>query len=327
MEQDDTQSVDDQAVQWFVLLRDEDATTDDRRAFARWLAADPAHETAWRSVERMWGGLDALAPEVTRQRRKSRRSSRLKRGAAAALLLAALGIGWQMLPTGLFADYRTAIGEHRIIVLQDGSQVDLGAASALDVSFSAGERRVRLLTGEAFFTVTKDAARPFVVAAENGEVKVLGTAFDVKIADGVAVAVAHNAVQVSAQVSDHPGAVPDAPVVVNQGQIVRYDSASISTVGAADLDSIQAWRHGQLVFRDVPLDTVLAELQRYRSGRIALIGGALGQRRVTAVFDAAKADSALDTIAESLSLRIYRAAGLLTVIIPNDGAEKTPASN
>ncbi|GEC17474.1 FecR family protein [Nitrobacter winogradskyi] len=324
MEQNGTQSVDDQAVQWFVLLRDEDATAEDRRAFAHWLAFDPTHETAWRSVERMWGGLDALAPEVARQRRKPRRNSRLKRGAAVALLLAAIGIGWQMAPTGLFADYRTAIGERRMIVLQDGSQVDLGAASALDVSFSTGERRVRLLTGEAFFTVTKDAARPFVVAAENGEVKVLGTAFDVKIADGVAVAVAHNAVQVSAQPPDRPG---DAPVVVKQGQIVRYDSAGISAVDTADLESIQAWRHGQLVFRDVPLDTVLTELQRYRSGRIALIGGALGQRRVTAVFDATKTEQALDTIAESLSLRVYRAGGLLTVIIPNDSAEKTPVGD
>lgn len=331
MGQNETQPVDDQAVEWFVLLRDDEATAEDRRAFAHWLAADPAHEAAWRSVERMWDGLDALAPDVARLRRKPRKASRLKKGAAAALLLAALGIGWQMTPAGLFADYRTAVGERRTVALQDGSKVDLGAASALDVSFSAGERRVRLLAGEAFFTVTKDAARPFVVAAENGEVKVLGTAFDVKIADGVVVAVARNAVQVSAQIADQASgraaAVPDAPVVVRQGQIVRYDSAGISAVGTADLDSIQAWRRGQLVFRDVPLDTVLAELQRYRSGRIALLGGALGQRRVTAVFDAAKADSALDTIAESLSLRVYRAAGLLTVIVPNGDAEKNPAGD
>ena len=236
MEQDDTQSVDDQAVQWFVLLRDEDATTDVRRAFARWLAADPAHESGvavgrtdvgWPGCARAGG--DQAAAQVAK---KQPIKERCRRGPVAGRARHRLANA----SDGLFADYRTAIGEHRIIVLQDGSQIDLGAASALDVSFSAGERRVRLLTGEAFFTVTKDAARPFVVAAENGEVKVLGTAFDVKIADGVAVAVAHNAVQVSAQVSDHPGAVPDAPVVVNQGQIVRYDLASISTVGAADLD-------------------------------------------------------------------------------------------
>jgi transmembrane sensor len=323
MDKHDMQSVDEQAVQWFVLLRDDDATAEDRSAFASWLAADRAHEAAWRSVERMWGGLDALAPDAARLRRKPRRAGRLKGIAAAAVLLAVLGIAWQMTPVGLLADYRTAIGERRVIALQDGSQVELGAASALDVAFSAGERRVKLLSGEAFFTVTKDEARPFVVAAENGEVKVLGTAFDVKIADGVMVAVTRNAVRVSARAST----TSIAPIVVTQGQAVRYDADGISAVSAADLDSIQAWRQGQLVFRNVPLDAVLAELQRYRSGRIALIGGALGQRRVTAVFDAHNADAALDTIAESLSLRVYHAAGLLTVIVPNNDAEKSSAGD
>jgi len=321
MDKNDMPSVDDQAVQWFVLLRDEDATAEDRSAFANWLVADPAHEAAWHSVERMWGSLDALTPDASRP--QPRRASRLKGSAAAAVLLAALGIGWQITPVGLLADYRTAAGERRVIALQDGSQVELGAASALDVAFSASERRVKLLTGEAFFTVTKDAARPFVVAAENGEVKVLGTAFDVKIADGVMVAVTQSAVQVSTRA----GTTSSAPVVVAQGQAVRYDADGISAVSAADLDSIQAWRQGQLVFRNVPLNAVLAELQRYHSGRIALIGGTLGQRRVTAVFDAHDVDAALDTIAESLSLRVYRAAGLLTVIVPNNDAEKSPASH
>jgi len=303
-------SVDDQAVQWFVLLRDDEATEDDRRAFADWLAADPAHEAAWRSVERMWGGLDALAPAAARPRR----AGRLKGAAAAAVLLVAVGIGWWMAPAGLLADHRTAVGERRTIALQDGSQVELGAMTALDIAFSARERRITLLSGEAFFTVTKDADRPFIVAAENGEVRVLGTAFDVKIDDGVRVAVAENAVQVRA---DGPASM-STPVTVTEGQAVRYDAQGVSEVTAADLDSIQAWRQDQLIFRDVPLNTVLAELQRYRFGRIALIGGALGRRRVTAVFDARNVDMALDTIAESLSLRIHNIAGLLTVIVPNN---------
>jgi len=321
MDGNDMQSVDDQAVQWFVLLHDDEATEEDRRRFAEWLAADPAHEAAWRSVERMWGGLDALAPSAAGlPRQQTPRAGRWKGIAAAAVLLVTLGIGWQAMPVGLFADNRTAVGERRTIMLQDGSQVELGAATALDVAFSLGERRVRLLAGEAFFTVTKDPARPFIVAAENGEVKVLGTAFDVKIGDGVMVAVAQNTVQVSAAASQ--------PVIVTQGQAVRYDAEGISAVTAADLDAVQAWRQGQLVFHDVPLNTVLTELQRYRSGRIALIGDTLGQRRVTAVFDAGNVDAALDTIAKSLSLRIYHATGLLTVIVPNsdsNGTEKNPA--
>lgn len=299
-------SVEDQAVHWFVALRDDEATEADRQAFDRWLAADGTHAEAWRSLERMWGGLDAVAARAGR-----RRPRRLKRAAAAFVLAGLMALGWSMAPEGLFADHRTATGELRTVTLADGSRVELGAASALDVAFSAGERRVILRTGRAFFTVAPDAARPFVVVARAGEVRVLGTAFDVNLDDGVTVAVARNAVQVSV------AAGPAARVA--QGQGVRYDARGLSAVAPADIDSVQAWRQGQLVFRDAALGTVVAALQRYHSGRIALIGSGLGQRRVTAVFDAHDADAALDAIARSLSLRIYRAGRFLTVIVPGGG--------
>ncbi len=319
MDKNDAPSVDDQAVQWFVLLRDDDATEDDRAAFTRWLAADPAHEAAWRSVERMWDGLDAIRTRPQLSKSSRRRSGALKGATVALALLIAAGIGWQMTPVGLLADYRTAVGERRTIALQDGSEIELGAATAIDVSFSAAERRVKLLAGEAFFTVAKDPARPFVVAAGGGEVKVLGTAFDVKVADDVRVAVVQHTVQVSTATSP--------PVKVTASQEVHYGARGVSAVTAADLDAIQAWRQDQIVFRDVPLDAVLAELGRYRRGSVVLLGGSLGKRHVTAVFEAHNVDAALDTIAQSLSLRIYRATDLLTVIVPNNDQKKNPASS
>lgn len=322
MDRNDPFSVDDQAVRWFVLLRDDEATEDDRIAFAEWLAADPAHETAWRSLERMWGGLDAVAPKVLPDRDRSlekkqrnqrtkasrRRASGLKGVAASVALLVAIGVGWQMLPVGLLADHRTAIGERRMIALQDGSEVELGAATAINVSFSTNERRIKLLAGEAFFTVAKDPSRPFIVAAGDGEVKVLGTSFDVKLADVITVAVASSAVEVSNATSP--------PVKVAAGQVIHYDKRKISAVTAADLETIQAWRQEQLVFRDVPLDNVLADLARYRRGSIVLLDKSLGQRHVTAVFEARNGDTALDSIARSLSLRVYRLTDLLTIIAP-----------
>jgi transmembrane sensor len=312
-------SIDDQAVQWFVLLRDDDATQDDHAAFAEWRAADPSHETAWRSVERMWSGLDAIGTHRPPRRPLRRRANTLKAAATAAVLLVAVGIGWQMTPVGLFADYRTAVGERRTVALQDGSQVELGAATAIDVSFNESERRIKLLSGEAFFTVTKDPARPFIVGAGSGEVKVLGTAFDVKVADDVMVAVTEHTVQVSTAISP--------PVKVTAGQEVRYGVRGISAVTAADLDAVQAWRQDQIVFRDVPLNAVLEELGRYRRGSVVLLGGALGKRHVTAVFDTHNADAALDTIAQSLSLRIYRATNLLTILIPDNDQQKNPATD
>ena len=228
---------------------------------------------------------------------------------AAALLLVTVGIGWQTLPAGFGADHRTSIGERRVVALDDGSEIELGSASALDVDYSSRERKVTLITGEAFFSVAKDTARPFVVAAKSGEILVRGTAFNVKIASDVAVAVTHNTVEVKAATKP--------PVRVTQGQSVHYDTTRVSAVSKADLDTIQAWRQDQLIFHDARLADVLVELQRYRRGYIQLFSSDLADRRVTAVFDARRPEAALDTIARSLDLRIYRATDLLIGIASN----------
>ncbi|WP_244523631.1 FecR family protein [Bosea sp. BIWAKO-01] len=226
------------------------------------------------------------------------------------MVLLGLATGWQLAPAGLLADYRSGIGERRTISLADGSQMELGPGSAADVTFGGGQRSVRLVAGEAFFTVARNAGRPFVVEAGQGKVEVLGTAFDVKLRadDGVEVVVTESTVAVSAARGE--------PVRVSQGQGVSFDRAGLSPVRPADLDSAQAWRQDQLVFHDAPLSTVLAELRRYRRGHVQLIGSNLGERRVTAVFDARHIDAALDSIARSLDLRVLRATNWLIALVP-----------
>jgi transmembrane sensor len=311
-----TGTIDDEAVAWFVRLRDEEASQADREAFGLWLKADPAHERAWRELEAIWGDLDKVAvpapiaardavADVTR-----RRPQPLWRPlAAAAVLLLAVTAGLRLLPPGLFADHRTGIGERRVLVLADGSRVELGPASAIDVDLDSGRRAVRLVAGEAFFTVARDPARPFVVAAGQGEVVVLGTAFDVKIGRGeaVSVVVTESRVAVSATGSRAVG--------VAAGQEVSYDRNGVSAVRPADLDAAQAWRQGQLVFHDTPLDAVLTELGRYRPGHIQLLGGELGKRRITAVFDAKRPDAALETIARNLDLRLLRVSDYFIALV------------
>lgn len=315
MKPEDAKAVDDAAVAWFVRLHDEQASMSDHAAFADWLASDPTHAEAWKELDRIWGGLDNVAaanltaapPPPAAPGRRLSYARPWRRLAAAAVVLLALASAWSLTPAGLFADHRTGIGERRTIDLADGSQVELGPDSALDVSFLPGRRGVRLLTGGAFFTVAKDQARAFVVEAGRGQIEVLGTAFDVKIGDdAVSVAVTKNAVAVSA--------AGGAPVRLNEGQAVSYDGRGVSSVRDADLDAIQAWRQDQLVFHDVPLDTVLAELRRYRRGRVQLIGGDLGRRRVTAVFNAREPEAAIETIARSLELRVLRVTSLFVLL-------------
>lgn len=330
----DEQAIDEEAIQWFVLLRDEDASDDDRSRFREWLAASPDHARAWREVERMWSGLDPVAepakaeepsrsplpgpglpepdsPEpasnvVALQPRSARPGRGWRGGAIAATILIAVAVGWQLAPVGLFSDYRSGIGERRVVLLDDGSRVELGTESALDVDFSDGRRGVTLVAGEAFFTVAKDPARPFVVAAGQGEVAVLGTAFNVRLHDDATVAVVESVVAVSA--------AADMGVRVSEGQMVHFGPNGVSAVEEADLDRIVAWRSDRIVFRDAPLAQVVAELQRYRRDRIQIIGSGISDKRVTAVFDTRRLDAALDTIAQSLGLRITHVAGVFTAI-------------
>ena len=306
--QDDMHPLDEEAAGWLVLLHDDAATDEDRRRFHIWLAADPAHQRAWQEVGRLWDGLDQLgetrAAGVVALAPPARRGfSGWRMPLAAALAVLSIGLGWQMLPTGVLADYRAGIGERELVRLQDGSTVELGTASALDVNFSGDRREVHLLAGEAFFTVSPDPARPFVVRAGGGEVLVRGTAFNVKIGAETRVAVAEHSVEVSAG--------PMQGVPVTEGEEVRLTTQGVSAAALADLETVQAWRHDRLVFIDTPLDEVIAELGRYRHGHIRLLGGDLGRMRVTAVFDARDPDAALDTIASGLGLRVWRATGLL----------------
>lgn len=313
-----TGTVDNDAVAWFVRLRDEEASDSDRAAFAVWLKASPAHGQAWRELEAVWGALDqVVAPKPTADtpnfvahspaRHKPRPSWRPM--AAAAMLLLAVTAAWRLPPAGMFADHRTGIGERRVVALADGSRVELGPASAIDIDFADGRRSVRLVAGEAFFTVARDTARPFVVSAGEGQIAVLGTAFDVKIgqSEAVSVVVTESKVAVSAAGSKAVG--------VTAGEEVSYDRNGVSAVRPADLDAAQAWRQDQLVFHDAPLDAVLTELRRYRGGTIQLLGGELGKRRITAVFDAKRPDAALETIARNLDLRLLRASDYFAALV------------
>jgi transmembrane sensor len=326
-------SLEDDAVEWFVLLRDASATDEDRARFLVWRDADPGHARAFGEIERLWNHLDHVSPQspgllgpgredVSRKMPSHTSPSNAIGGhalsfnskvtfsskvTAAALVLCGLLI-WAWMPHD-FADYRSGIGERRTVLLDDNSEVELGTATAIDVAYSPTHREVRLLEGEAFFTIAKDAARPFIVATPQGEIEVRGTAFNVKITDAVAVAVAEHGVTVRS--------AGGATASVQQGKMVRFDQKTVSPASNADLDAIQAWRRDQLVFVDTPLETVLTDLRRYRRGRIDLLSAVAGQKRITAVFEKNRIDDALDTIAESLDLRVIRATSLFTALVTN----------
>lgn len=302
------------ALRWLVVLREDD-TPQSRAAFEAWLATDADHAAAWRRAQYVWQQSSMLEPAVTEAAKVvalpvRRATPRWVRYAAAACLLFGL-TGYVVSSADLLADHRTATAELRSLSLKDGSEVQLGSATAISVALEKGARIITLHKGEAYFSVAPDAARPFIVRAAGGETRALGTAFDVKIVSGGAVVtVTEHAVAVRAPDGQTGNAV--------EGQQIRYGAAGLSDAKAVDIAGAMAWRRNRLVFYDAPLGEVVADLERHRLGRIIVTDVRLKTLPVTAVFDSAQSDAAIETIARTLPVKLRQYGTLLAVISPAD---------
>ena len=161
-------------------------------------------------------------------------------------------------------------GEHKRIILPDGTSVTLNAGSYLRYprEFITDVRRIEM-NGEAFFEVTRDEEKPFLIHTKDADVKVLGTPFNVKAFDmdeQLTVSVQTGKVQV-----DLPEAMmrllPDEQFVMDKtkGEFQkRNEDARLSTV----------WIKGGLYFNRTPIRTVVNELVRMYNRTIEFAPGA-----------------------------------------------------
>ncbi|AMB46966.1 FecR family protein [Methylobacterium sp. AMS5] len=303
----DEDPVEREAAAWVARLSSSDATQADHRAFEAWRKADPVHAAAYAEMDALWrrlGHLPDPRPRKTSDKTSNKTPKSLAGLAAVALIAAALAYETGLLDR-LRADLWSGVGTIEHATLPDGSRVDLNTDTAIAVRFTAGERGIAVLRGEASFDVVPDPSRPFVVRGGGLSVRAVGTRFFLR-ADGAdsPVGVAEGRVDVSAE---------SGRVVVSAGEEVRIGGDALH-VAAADVERATAWRDGRLIFSGKPLAAVLAELNRYRRGRIVLLDRGLGERRVTGAFDARNTDDALDVIAATMGTRIRRLSPLLVLV-------------
>lgn len=329
-----------EATDWLILLKDDPDDVTLQREFEAWRHKSPVNANAWQAMQQASGAMDRATPvhsdrwkplldelrgkthgddagdaqpTVIRAQRAvgrigRRQAIRFGAIAAAACLLAIL-VGPELL-LDLRADYATGTAEVRTIRLLDDSTVTLAPESAIGVSYTAGERRIRLLAGEAFFEVAPNAARPFTVAARAVNVTVVGTGFDVRRGDdGASVAVAHGVVRV-----DHATAAPPVAEKLTAGQSVRVSWAGRAERSDRPVDQIAAWRRNQLIARDEPFEAVVDELRRYYAGRIIVTNAALAARPVTGVYNLADPVAALRGIARAQNAVVRRVTPWLVFV-------------
>jgi len=323
--------VDSIAADWIIRLDGAPLTSRERAELDAWLAEHPNHRAAFDHARSTWAQLDLLkadpgplrahitavhaVPASIAAKGRHRRWKVMGAGAAGALAVFGFCLFWFGDPMVMLrADHRTGIGEVRTIALDDGSRVDLGPASAIALHFDSHERRVELLSGIASFTAAPKAAaggRPFVVEAANGEARALGTRFIVdRLPGAVQVTVAEHRVDVTARMADG-GA---AHAVLPPGRQIRYDAAGLGSVAGVDIGQAEAWRRGRLLFDAAPLRDVVAELNRYRHGRIVIANERLAERRVSGLFDTKDIRGAVAAIASELGASTVDVGPFATII-------------
>jgi transmembrane sensor len=206
--------------------------------------------------------------------------------------------------------YATAVGEQRSITLADHSIVSLNTDTALDVTLSKERRRVDMHQGEAFFSVAHDPSRAFEVWAAGGKVRAVGTQFGVSIdRDEVTVSVLEGRVLVQPAAAGS-GAAP----LVAANESVRYRSGgTIGTVGAADVNRINGWREGKLVFEGVPLADAVAEYNRYTTRKVVLRSGEIGRQYVSGTLRIGDAQALVFLLRESLGLNVVEQGDVIYV--------------
>ena len=163
-------------------------------------------------------------------------------------------------------------GEYKI-ELADGSEVWLNAETQLRYPAHFGgvtQRVVYLERGEAYFKVAPDAQRPFVVRAGGMDIHVLGTEFNVNTyTKNYATTLVNGAVRVNAG---------NAAMVLRPDQQALYTEGGL-TATTVDVETYTAWKDGQMIFTESPLEEVMNTLGRQYDYTVEFTSPGLKERK------------------------------------------------
>lgn len=302
------------AIAWQLLLSSGQADDGAKADFKRWLKEKPEHARAWRQLESIDGSLRTLAPlrkVLSRPRRRVAARALL----GAIVVLAALGSGllamerrmpWQ----AVLADRYTQTGERRVLTLPDGSELALNSRTAIDIDFDWTHRVIRLRSGEISIRTAGGDPRPFVVVTPHGMLRALGTHFLVRLEPSYTLlTVLESAVLARPAVCTEDLELPcEAEHRVMAGEGGRIAPDSVEPVVAVP-EHADAWVKGMLVVEDVPMQAVVAELQRHE--RIWLsVAPEVANLRVTGAVPLDQPMRALEALTHALPVQVTRRTGL-----------------
>lgn len=277
-----------------------------RDAVRRFCLLSPAHRAAWEEAKRVYDlAGTALVEERGRQRRITRRKALAGLGTigifgAGALFGPSLLQRWR-------ADYTTAVAEIRRIPLPDGSLLTLGPETAVTIAFDERVRRVEVLDGMALCDVAANP-RPFEGDAGDLRAVALGTRFELRHNDDRAlVAVEEGVVSVSI------GARGEGTLDAGDWLAAGPGGAGLER-GHRDPGQTAAWRQKLLVAERDRVGTVVAEIARWRTGKVLVADPGLSGMTVSGLYDLSDPDAALAAVVAPYGGRVRHISPWVTVL-------------
>lgn len=308
MRKADAREIDARAALWAARIDAGPLSPERESELQAWLACDVRHPGAFarmRAVALITERARALGPEFIPASSPpviGRRSVLLQGGAIAATALIG-SVAWTRFQRA--SRFATTKGETKVIALKDGSVMTLNTSSEVVVSYSAKRRSVELTRGEVLFSVSKNQSRPFIVAAGDTRVTVVGTSFSVQHLDTkpVQVLVQEGVVEVSKPALPY---IRPIRLSANMRAVAQYAQSRITTqvVAPTELHRALAWQDGKIAFEDQTLAQAATEFARYSDIKIIIADSDLAKEEISGLYRANDPVGFAETVAISLNAKI-----------------------
>ncbi len=278
-----------------------------------------------RSLDLQQLQIDLMSQEDSESKPSFMGSSPIRIWKIAAAILLICGMGYTFWWIGANGDELTikdrelsiikheiSKGQKKTIQLLDGTIVNLNSESTLryEENEAEGLREV-FLTGEAFFEVTRDPLRPFIVNAGSTKTIVLGTSFNCKAyphEKEVSVALVHGSVEVRNQ--------SGLSEILTPNQMITIDEDEKFTVEAFDPEKITGWKDGILYFEELDFNEIRYKLERWYNVEIE-VDGKIEGKAFSGKFYNESLDQVLNGIGFSLHFN-HKINGRKVLIKPNE---------
>jgi ferric-dicitrate binding protein FerR (iron transport regulator) len=307
-----------------------EANQTEKDELCKWIDESPANKKLFEESQRIWKNSqtyfaaseinsdrekikDQIIQRLSKPTKKVRLSVWIYRVAAILAMPVMLGIGWylgssQTESKTQLCEVTAPKGQISKCILADGTEIWLNAGTTIKYNPSlTGKTREVQLDGEAYFKVSKNKHKPFVVNTQYAQIKVLGTVFNLKAYSG------ENKVETTLEegrVEFNLRGSATKPVELKPGEQVVYSiSEKKITVGKVETYLHTAWKDGKFVFKDADLQAIIQELEKLYDVRIHLKNDSLLKLHFRGMFEYDQnIFSALEALERTTNIK-YRLAG------------------